>query len=303
MKNHFIATLLIFCMSITVAMAQTKKPKTKTKKPTTTVKSPALKTTTTKKTYATTTINKPVAKPIVKQKTTRTISNTTTPTQGTTTTIQSSEPSKGKNASEPKLENVRESNESKPERVRVPRERYGSLGGIKFGIRAEASQIVTFEEGVNFLFSPGFNAGLIINIPISARLAVQPEVLYSTQMVKVDGVLLGGANGDYLKVTGSSILTPVTLSINLGQNSTKFIISLGGYADYALTSESQKSDGRIKTSMSADLANTDRFSYGAVGGVGVKLNDIFLIEARSFYDLKNSDNKTIGLTLGIGYLF
>jgi hypothetical protein len=38
MKNPFIITLLIFCMSATVALAQTKKPTTTTKKPTTTVK-------------------------------------------------------------------------------------------------------------------------------------------------------------------------------------------------------------------------------------------------------------------------
>lgn len=306
MKNQFIITLLIFCMSTTVVMAQSKNPTTTTKKPTTTVKSSAPKTTTTKKTTTTTTTTTtPVVTPppvVEEKKTTTTTTTTTTPTQSTTTTtpanstttttIQSSGPSKGKKTSEPK-----------PEKVRAPRESNGSSGGIRFGIRAEASQLVTFEEGVSLLFSPGFNAGLIVNIPISAKLAVQPEVLYSMQNAKIDGVLLGGANGDYLKITSSSILTPVTLNINLGQNSTKFMINLGGYADYALSSESQESAGGVKTSISADLSKTDRFSYGIVAGLGVKLNNSILIEARSFYDLKTSNNKTIVATLGIGYLF
>ncbi len=188
MKNLFMATLLIFCISITVAMAQTKKPATTTKKPTTTVKSSASKTKTTKKTTATTTVNMPVVPAIVEQKTTTTTptQSTMTSTPATKTTIQFSGPPKEKNTSEPKPEKGRG---LKPERVQEPRERKGSSGGIKFGMRAEASQIVTFEEGVNLLFSPGFNAGLIVNIPISAKLAVQPEILYSMQTVKIDGVL------------------------------------------------------------------------------------------------------------------
>ena len=326
MKNQLIVTLLIVLMSGTIAMAQTKKPTTTTKKPTTTVKSSVPKTTTTKKTTTTTTTTTPVAVPppvVEEKKTTTTTTTTETPTETkstttpstttTTTTTQSSGPSKGKKTSEPRVkepkpERVREPRpvrvrEPRPERVRTPREPNGSSGGVKFGIRAEGSQFVTFEQGASFLFSPGINAGLIVNIPISEKLAVQPEVLYSMQTAKIDGILLGGANGDFFKITNSSILTPLTLNINLGQSSTKFMINLGGYAEYALSSESQESVGGVKTSMSADLAGTDRFSYGTVFGLGVKLNGNFLIEARTFYDLKTSNNKSILSTIGIGYMF
>jgi hypothetical protein len=302
MKNQFIVTLLIFCMSTTVAMAQTKKPTTTTKKPTTTVKSSAPKTTTTtKKTTTTTTTTPVVTPPVVEQKTTTT-TTTTTPTQGTTTpatttTIQSSGPSKGKKTSEPKPEKVRE---PKPEKVRTPRESSGSYsGGVKFGIRAEASQVVTFEEGASLAFSPGVNAGLIVNIPFSEKVSIQPEVLFSMQTVKITDT----GTPDYLKVTGNSILAPVTLNLNLGHSSTKFMINLGGYAEYALSASSEQSIGGVKTSKTVDLSGTDKFSYGAVVGLGVKLNNSFLIEARSFYDLKESNNKTIVATLGIGYLF
>lgn len=325
MKNHFIVTLLIVLMSGTIAMAQTKKPTTTTKKPTTTVKSNVPKTTTTKKTTTTTTTTTPVTPPPVveEKKTTTTTTTTETPTERkstttpstttTTTTTQSSGPSKGKKTveprvKEPKPERVREPRpervrEPRPERVRTPREPNGSSGGVKFGIRAEGSQIVTFEEGASLLFSPGFNAGLIVNIPISEKLAIQPEVLYSMQTAKIDGVLLGRASGDYFKATGNSILAPVTLNINLGQSSTKFMINLGGYVDYALSGSSEKSVGGIKTSNDIDLTGTDKFSYGTVFGLGVKLNNSFLIEARTFYDLKTSNNKSILSTIGIGYLF
>ena len=317
MKNHFIVTLLIVLMSGTIAMAQTKKPTTPTTKPSTTVKSNVPKTTTTKKTTTTTTTTTPVTPPPVveEKKTTTTITTTETPTEKkstttpstttTTTTTQSSGPSKGKKTSEPSVKepNSERVREPRPERIRTPREPNGSSGGVRFGIRAEGTQVVTFEEGVSFAFSPSFNAGLIVNIPISEKLAVQPEVLYSMKTAKIDGVLLGGASGDYLKVTNNSILVPVTLNINLGQSSTKFMINLGGYADYALSGSSEQSVGGVKTSKNIDLTGTDKFSSGAVFGLGVKLNNSFLIEARTFYDLKTSNNKTILSTFGIGYMF
>ena len=232
MKNHFIVTLLIVLMSGTIAMAQTKKPTTPTTKPSTTVKSNVPKTTTTKKTTTTTTTTTPVTPPPVveEKKTTTTTTTTETPTEKkstttpstttTTTTTQSSGPSKGKKTSEPSVKepNSERVREPRPERIRTPREPNGSSGGVRFGIRAEGTQVVTFEEGVSFAFSPSFNAGLIVNIPISEKLAVQPEVLYSMKTAKIDGVLLGGASGDYLKVTNNSILVPVTLNINLGQS-------------------------------------------------------------------------------------
>ena len=325
MKNLFIVTLLIICMSATVGMTQTKKPSTTTKKPTTTVKSNVPKTTTVKKTTTTTTTTTPVAVPppvVEEKKTTTTTTTTTTPTETksvttpstttTTTTTQSSGPSKGKKVAEPKPEKVREPKPEKirepkpervrtprPERVRTPREPNGSSGGVRFGIRAEANQFISFEQGAGLEFSPGFNAGLIVNLPLSEKIAIQPEVLYSMTSVKSNN---GGA-GDYVKYTAGSILTPVLLNINLGNGSTKFMINLGGYAEYALSASSEESVSGVKTTMTGDLTGLDRFFYGTVGGIGVKLNNKLTIETRSFYDLKTAKNNSIFTTFGIGYMF
>lgn len=302
-------------MSATVGMAQTKKPTTTTKKPTTTVKSSVPKTTTTtKKTTTTTTTTTPATPPPVveEKKTTTTTTTTTTPTETkstttpstttTTTTTQSSGPSKGKKTSEPKPERVKEPKpervreprpervrEPKPEKVRVPREPNGSSGGVKFGIRAEATQVLTFESGGSYDISPGVNAGLLVNIPISEKVSFQPEVLYSMQIAKVDPV----------KNTTNSILVPITLNFNLGNGNTKFVISPGGYANYFLSASNTTSG----VTVAADLTGVDKFYYGVVLGLGVKINGNFLIEARSFYDLKESNNKIILSTIGIGYMF
>ena len=317
MKNHFIVTLLIFCMSATVGIAQTKKPTT-TRKPTTTVKTTPSKTSVPKTTTTTTTTTStPVVTPppVVEEKKTTT-TTTTTPSSNqssptTTTTTQSSGPSKGKKTSEPKPERVKEPKpervkepkpervreprpervrEPKPERVRTPREPNGSSGGVRFGIRAEASQAVTFEAGGAYDFSPGVNVGLFANIPLGEMVSIQPEALYSMSVIKVDPA----------KFTTTSILAPVTLNFNLGSGSTKFVISPGGYANYLL-GVSASSNGSV--SVAQDLTGVDKFSYGAVLGLGVKINGNLLIETRAFYDLKTSGGKDILATFGIGYMF
>jgi hypothetical protein len=321
MKNHFIVTLLIFCMSATVALAQTKKPSTTTKKPTTTVKTTPPKTTTVKKattTTTTTTTPTSVEPPVVEEKKTTTTTTTTTPTNqstssSTTTTTQSSGPSKGKKVAEPKPEKVKEPKpervrepkpervrEPKPEKVRTPRDPYSSSGGVKFGLRAEATQLVSFETGGQPDFSPGVNAGIIINIPVSETFAVQPEILYSMGVVKASDPT---ATTDFVKYTANSILAPIMLNFNLGSGTTKFMINPGGYADYLLSASSSQSIAGVTQSGSIDLTGVDKFGYGAVLGLGVKLNGNLLIEARSFYDLKTSNNKSIVSTIGIGYMF
>jgi hypothetical protein len=304
MKNHFIATLLFLCVT-GVAMGQTKKPTTTTKKPTTTVKTTPPKTTT--KTTTTTTTSPVVTTPVETQTTTtppssqKTTTSTTTTTPSTTTTTQSSGPSKGKKTSDPKPEKVKEPKpekvkepkpekvrEPKPERVRTPRASSDG-GGVRFGIRAEATQAVTFESGGSYDISPGVNAGIFVNIPFSEKVSIQPEVLYSMTNVAVSPV----------KYTTNSILAPVTFNFNLGSGSTKFVISPGGYANYLLSASLTKSG----VSVAADLTGLDKFSYGAVLGLGVKINSKLLIETRAFFDLKESKNKDILATLGIGYMF
>jgi Outer membrane protein beta-barrel domain len=322
MKNQFIITLLCLSLFGTIATAQTKKPTTTTKKPSTTVKSTAPKTTTSKTTTTKTTTTVPTtgtttttAPVIVEEKKTTTTTTTSSPTQdnssstnpSSTTIQQSSGPSKGgkkpaeakpEKVKEPKPERVRE---PKPERVREPRPEKvrnpSSDEGIRFGIRAEANQFVSFEGGGQPDFSPGVNAGLIVNIPISESVAIQPEVLYSMTNIKAS------EGADYDKTTLGSILVPVTFNIKLGQGPTKFMINPGGYADYLLSLSKEESIGGAKSSGSLDLTGADRFGYGAVLGLGVKLNSGLMIETRAFYDLKTSNNKSILATFGIGYMF
>jgi hypothetical protein len=323
MKNPFIITLLCLSLIGTIATAQTKKPTTTTKKPSTTVKSTAPKTTTKTSTTTTTTIPNSTTAPVVVEEK-KTTTTTTSPSSSnsmnsngssnSTTIQQSSGPSKGgrkpadpkaDKVVEPKPEKVVKAKEPKPEKVREPKPAKvrnpssSSDGGVRFGIRAEATQAVTLESGGSYDLSPGVNAGLIVNIPISSAVSIQPEVLYSMLVVKISQ----DAN-NYGKGTGGSILAPLMVNINLGQGSTKFMLNLGGYANYLL-SENRKLvvGGVTQQDGSVDLTNTDKFDYGAALGLGVKINGNFMIEARGFYGLKDNTGKNGIGTIGIGYFF
>ena len=308
MKNPRILTLLFLTLSITIGAAQTKKPTTK--KPTTTVKSTPSKTTTTQKTTTTTTTTPVAVPPVVQEKkttTTETRSQTTpSSTTTTTTTTQSSGPTKNKNNSqpsmkEPKPKRVRESKTERVKELRLDNNGTNiSAGGIRLGIRAEATQLLSFEEGGQPDFSPGFNAGLIVNFPLSRNIAIQPEILYSMASIKATNPI---SAKDFVRSTSSSVLAPVTVNFNLGNGSTKFMVNPGGYMNYLLVASASQSVSGVTESAAIDLTGVDKLSYGAVLGLGVKINGNFLVEVRSFYDLKESNNKSIFSTVGIGYMF
>jgi hypothetical protein len=78
---------------------------------------------------------------------------------------------------------------------------------------------------------------------------------------------------------------------------------LGGYANYGLSQSTKVvSIGTTIKDGSIDLGN-DRFDYGLGVGVGVKLNNKLIAEARSFYGMKDNINKKGFGTIGIGYFF
>ena len=323
MKKQFIITLLSLSLIGTIATAQTKKPTT-TRKPSTTVKSTAPKTTTKTSTTTTTTIPNSTTAPVVVEEKKTTTTTTSSPNQSnssnmnsngssnSTTIQQSSGPSKGnKRTADPKPDKVatpkpERVREPRPERVREPRPEKvksasnSSDGGVRFGIRAEATQLYTLQSLGSFDISPGINAGLIVNLPISSSISIQPEVLYSM----TTGKLSIDAN-NYEKATSGNILVPLMFNINLGQGPTKFMLNLGGYGSYLLNQNYKLVAGGVtQQDGSLDLTNADKFDYGAAIGLGVKINGNFMIEARSFYGLKDNTNSKIGIgTIGIGYFF
>ena len=304
MKSQYIINLLCLCLIVNISLAQQKK-NISPKKPTTTVKTTppktAPKTTVISKPPTTTTTPNPTPtsppkveekKPVKTTPKSSSLPKVEIPDEqpSSTTVQQSSGPIKGN-----KLEE--EIKESKPKKVKTPKI---PLEGrqIKFGIRAEATQSFTLENGGGIDLSPGINVGLIINLPINETVSMQPEVLYSMISIKAS---TDGSN--YVKSSLSSILVPLMFNFNFGKTTTKFMLNLGGYGNYGFSQNTKVvSVGTIIKDSPTDLGN-DRFDFGGGIGVGVKLKNKLIIEARSFYGMKDNINKNGFGTIGVGYLF
>jgi hypothetical protein len=301
MKYHFAINLLCLFLIGNISLAQQKKP-ISPKKPTTTIK-----TTPSKATPKTTVISKPptttppsTTPPKVEEK--KPVKNTVpnnlpvkveTPEEqpSSTTVQQSTGPIKGNKLDE---EEVKEPKTKKIKTPKIPIEGRE----IKFGVRAEITQHYTLEVGGGIDLSPGVNIGLLANLPISEQVSLQPEVLFS--LINIQS---STDDNNYVKSSIGSVLVPLMFNFNFGKNTTKFMLNLGGYANYGLSQSTKViSLGKTVKDGSVDLGN-DRFDYGLGVGVGIKLNNNLMVEARSFYGMKDNINKNGFGTIGVGYFF
>ena len=229
-------------------------------------------------------------------------SKTTTPSSSThkveipdeqpssTTVQQSSGPMKGNKLDE----DVKIQKPIKVKKSKIPLEGRD----IRFGVRAEITQHYTLEVGGGTDFSPGVNIGVLANLPISKQISIQPEVLFSLINIKAST-----DENNYVKSSMGSILVPLMFNFNFGKSTTKFMLNLGGYGIYGLSQSTKViSVGTTIKDSSVDLGN-DRFDFGLGIGLGVKLNDKLMVEARSFYGMKDNINKNGFGTIGVGYFF
>jgi hypothetical protein len=308
----FILTFCLFFLG-NISLAQQKKPISPKKptKPTTTVKTTVPKSTTTTKPPTTTTTTKPsttttstppptTTQPKVEEKKpAKTTTTTNLPTKkevpdeqpSSTTVQQSTGPLKGNKLEEEVAK------EPKPKKVKTPKIPIEGRA-VKFGVRAEATQHYTLETGGGIDLSPGVNVGVLANLPITDQIAIQPEVLFSLISIQtsVD-------ESNYVKSSIGSILVPLMFNFNFGSNDRKFMLNLGGYSNYGLSQNTKVIQlGKTVREGSVDLGN-DRFDYGLGVGLGVKFNNKLMIEARSFYGMKDNINKNGFGTIGVGYFF
>jgi hypothetical protein len=205
----------------------------------------------------------------------------------------------------------------KAEKVKIPKSSSSNdLIKTRVGFKAGVNNIFFLNSGkIGSLLGSGdpamaigFHGGVIANIGINEKVAIQPEILFSQQKVKITDAT------DNLIVSSNVIEIPLALQLNFG-NTTKFFINIGGYGTYLL---SGKLDAKVGGSSYATEVNLEgvsfknRTDYGAILGVGVKFNQQLFIEARGNYSLKNSDAyfdssnksaKAISVGISLGYLF
>lgn len=164
---------------------------------------------------------------------------------------------------------------------------------VKFGVKA----------GVNFANQTGdatfdgddfdkegitsYHAGLVAEIKLLDRFAIQPELLYSTQ-----GATYKNAVSEFKNELGY-ISIPVMAKFYLTDS---FSLEVGPQASFLL---SEKND--------FDVKDAETFEFGVNAGLGFKLTENFFVQGRYGLGLteasKNADVKNSTVQLSVGFLF
>ncbi|MBO0949973.1 porin family protein [Fibrella forsythiae] len=118
----------------------------------------------------------------------------------------------------------------------------------------------------------GFQAGLLVNAPLTDQLSLRPQLLYSTKGTKLSGSLLGGAGES--KTAVNYLELPIQVAYSLEAGNGNVVIGAGPYVAYALNGKSSGTFGGQTVSESIDFSASDapkRFDYGLYLSAGYEL--------------------------------
>ena len=154
----------------------------------------------------------------------------------------------------------------------------GASLGIKGGLNM--SNLYTQDvDDENVLM--GFNVGLFAELPINSRLALQPEVSFTTKGAELqyDNAFAQGTG----KFRLNYIEVPLLLKANLTEN---FNVHFGPYAAFLIDSKitNESSDGSYNFEDNIDEDDLNTFDFGVAAGIGFDF-DSFGIGARYNYGL------------------
>ncbi|MCL2414333.1 MAG: PorT family protein [Bacteroidales bacterium] len=186
---------------------------------------------------------------------------------------------------------------------------------ISFGPRAGFNLTNLHEShgsiSINGDFKPGFQLGVVANIPVLGDLlSIQPGLLFAQQGAKFNNFLGTGAdatfNLNYLQMPINA-----QFGFDVGQNA-RILLQAGPYLGFALGGTIKAEfQGRTQTTDinfgSGDM-DTRRFDFGVGFGAGVEFGrfQVGIGYNLGIANLSNADNVTTrnsGLALTVTYLF
>lgn len=156
----------------------------------------------------------------------------------------------------------------------------------KFGIKAGANYANFESSDLQTDALTSYHAGLVINLRVSEKFSLQPEIMYSTQGASYKNVV------EEVKAELGYVSVPILAKIGLGKS---LSLELGPQFSWL-------------ASKNVD-ANTDvkELDFGAAGGLGLKLTNKIFLQGRYVLGLseigKNADIKNSVGQLSIGYMF
>jgi hypothetical protein len=184
---------------------------------------------------------------------------------------------------------------------------YGIKGGLNY-----ANLVYEFEDSNNdfldFNAKVGFYAGGFINISLSDKFSLQPELLYSSQGAKLDidysQILVFDQNDptffeneEDVNVKQSKLLLPILLQYKIGSD---FSLFLGPQITYTLNFETEVENG--DELVVSRFQDDDKIGIDASARIGYKASENMMIELGYFRGLTNQNSvKASVFQLGLAY--
>lgn len=159
----------------------------------------------------------------------------------------------------------------------------GIKGGVNF------ANVDGGPDGIDYKSKTGFHAGAVAEIKFGGNLAIQPELLYSSQGTKIEGA--GDFNLDYVSV-------PVLVKYYIISD----LLSIEAGPQFSfLVDDSNDVAGDI-----GDGGDNKSFDFAVAGGIGLNITKSLFAQARYTVGLtevsKNADIKNSVFQLSVGYM-
>lgn len=158
---------------------------------------------------------------------------------------------------------------------------------LQIGVKAGLNYANFSDTSIQTDAITSYHAGLIAEIKLLDKFAIQPELLYTTQ-----GATYNTALGDFKNELGY-IAIPVLAKIYLSKS---FSLELGPQASFLLSEKSE-----------FDVNDANTFDFALAGGLGFKITKNIFINGRYILGLtevsSNADAKNSVLQLSAGLMF
>ena len=158
---------------------------------------------------------------------------------------------------------------------------------LKFGVKAGLNYANLTGSELKTEAVTNYHAGIVVELKLSEGLALQPELIYSTQ-----GATFKTVSQDFKDELGY-ITIPIMVKINLSQSLT---LELGPQAGFLLNEKDN-----------FDVTKSNTFDFTANAGLGLKITNSLFAQGRYGLGLSeiktNSNIRNSVLQLSIGYMF
>lgn len=182
---------------------------------------------------------------------------------------------------------------------------WGAKGGANYSTFWDRLE-VDGHEGINYSYKSGVFVGGLVNFPLSGKITVQPELLFSRRQtgIEIDGFrFVSPEPTSRYRATRTESVVELPVMFRYDAFS-KIFIEAGPQVGFLIDQKEEVEESPFKTDENL-LGEFDKFDAGLTAGLGVKLTPRLMVNGRYFQGLIKRDNSvsTSSLNLAVEYLF